>query len=146
MQTLCAGDCTSSIAKQDGDATISTLTVPFLDTPGFDPSWSVYHGWILIGSSPEQVKAALDANRGGATLTSNPDFTAVMSQVGGSNNGSMFIDIQPMLSAIRATLSSADQSQLDTNIAANLKPLKAFGMATHNSPDHVSIDMFTLIG
>jgi hypothetical protein len=65
--------------------------------------------------------------------------------VGGSNNGSLFIDIQPMLSAIRATLSPAERSQFDTDIAPNLKPLKAFGMATHNASDHVSIDMFTLI-
>ena len=146
VQTVCGGDCTSSITtEQDGDATISTLNAPFLDTPGFEPSWSVYHGWIVIGSSTEQVKAAIDADRGGNTLASNPDYTAVMSQVGGSNNSALFIDIQPMLSAIRATLTPADQSQFDTNIAPNLKPLKAFGVATHNASDHVSIDMFTLI-
>ena len=146
LQTLCGTDCSSSITtEQDGDATISTLAVPFLDTPGFDPSWSVYHGWIVIGSSPQQVRAAIDADRSGHTLATNPDYTAVMSQVGGSNNGSLFIDIQPMLRAIRATLSPADQSQFDTDVAPNLKPLKAFGVATHNASDHVSIDMFTLI-
>ena len=146
LQTLCGTDCSSSITtEQDGDATISTLPVPFLDTPGFDPSWSMYHGWIVIGSSPQQVRAAIDADRSGHTLATNPDYTAVMSQVGGSNNGSLFIDIQPMLRAIRATLSPADQSQFDTDVAPNLKPLKAFGVATHNASDHVSIDMFTLI-
>ena len=145
-QTLCGGDCSSSLTtQQDGDATISTLAIPFLDTPGFAPSWSVYHGWILIGSSPEQVKAAIDADRSGNTLASNPDYTAVMSQVGGSNNGSLFIDVQPMLSAIRATLSPADQSHFDTDVAPNLKPIKAFGVATHNAGDHVSINVFTLI-
>ena len=146
MQTVCAGDCSSAITTEhDGDATISTLAVPFLDTPGFEPSWSVYHGWIIVGSSPSQVKAALDADRDGNTLAANPDYTAVMGQVGGSNNGSLFIDVQPMLSAIRATLSPADQSHFDSDIAPNVKPLKAFGMATHNASDHVSIDMFTLI-
>lgn len=145
-QALCAGECGSSITTQrDGDATISSLPLPFGDTTDLEPSWSVYHGWIVLGSSPEQVRAALDANRGGATLASNPDYTAVMSQVGGSNNGSLFIDVQPMLSAIRAALSPADQSHFDTDIAPNLKPLKAFGVATHNASDHVSIDMFTLI-
>lgn len=146
LQLLCAGDCSSSITtQQDGDATISTVAVPFLDTPGFAPSWSVYHGWIVIGSSPEQVKAAIEANRSGNTLASNPDYAAVMSQVGGSNNGSLFIDIQPMLSAIRASLAPADRSHFDTDIAPNLKPLKAFGVATHNAADHVSINAFTLI-
>jgi len=146
MQTVCAGDCSSAITTEhDGDATISTLAVPFLDTPGLEPSWSVSHGWIIVGSSPSQVKAALDAGRDGNALAANPDYTAVMGQVGGSNNSSLFIDIQPMLSAIRATLSPADQSHFDSDIAPNVKPLKAFGVATHHASDHVSIDMFTLI-
>ena len=147
VQTVCSGDCGSSITTEhDGDATISTLALPFVGTDGLQPSWSVYHGWIIIGSSPAQVKAALDANRGGNTLAGNPDYTAVMSQVGGSNNNSsLFIDIQPMLNAIRGALSPTDQSHFDTDIAPNLKPLEAFGLATHNASDHVSIDMFTLI-
>ncbi|MBV8527095.1 MAG: DUF3352 domain-containing protein [Candidatus Dormibacteraeota bacterium] len=145
LQTICGGDCSSATTQHDGDAIISSLPLPFVgQTTNLRPSWSVYHGWIIVGSSAEQVKAALDADHTGSTLTSNPDYTAVMGQVGGSNNSSLFIDIQPMLSAIRATLSPADQSQFDAD-TANLKPLKAFGAATHSASDHVSIDVFTLI-
>ena len=146
VQMLCSEDCTPSISTQnDGGATISTLTFPSDFESAYQPSWSVYKGWIIIGSSAQQIKAAVDADRGGATLATNPDYVAVMSQVGASNNGSMFIDIQPLLSVIRATLSPDDQSNFDRDIAPNLKPFKAFGVATHNASDHVSINVFTLI-
>ena len=146
VQSLCSGECTPSITTQrDGDATISTLALPLDVTSGVQLSWSVFHSWIIVGSSAAQVKTAVDADRSGATLATNPDYTAVMSQVGGSNNGSLFLDIQPLVSMIRGTLSPSDQTQFDSNIAPNLKPLKAFGLATHNASDHVSINMFTLI-
>ena len=146
VQTLCSDECTPSISTQDdGGATISTLTFPSDSLSAYEPSWTVYKGWIIIGSSAQQVKAAVDADRNGATLATNPDYAAVMSQVGASNTGSMFIDVQPMLSVIRAALSPDDRSSFDRDVAPNLKPFKAFGLATHNASDHVSINVFTLI-
>jgi hypothetical protein len=68
-----------------------------------------------------------------------------MGQVGSRNNGALYLDIQQMLSVVRSTLSADDQRNFDTNVAPDLKPLKAFGAAVHNASDHVTINMFTLI-
>ena len=146
VQAICGGDCGTAVTtQQDGDATISSLPpAPDLGAT-VQPSWTVYHGWVIIGSSVDQVKAALAADRSGNTLATNPNYTAVMNEVGGSNNGSIFIDVQPLVSAIRATLSTADQQRFDTDVAPNLNPIKAVGFASHSASDHVSIDMFTLI-
>jgi len=144
--TLFCGCSPSSVHnEQYGDTVVSTVALPPDLAGGIAPSWAVYRGWIIAGSSPAQVKAAVDAARSGATLATNPDYTAVMSQVGSSNNGSLFVDIQPLLGAIRATLSPAEQAQFDKDVAPNVTPLKAFGVAVHNATDHVSVDAFTLI-
>lgn len=148
MTFACGGqacDPTQVTQQQDGDAVISSLPGDVLGISGIQPSWAVYHGWMIVGSSPDQVKAALDADRSGATLSSNPNYSAVMSQVGGSNNGAVYVDIQQLLTVIRGSLSPDDQHTFDTNVAPNVKPLKAFGAAEHNASDHVTINMFTLI-
>ena len=142
----CAASDPAQVTQQPyGGTVITSLNSSPGDRSGIDPSWAVFHGWIIAGSSPDQVKAALDADRGGATLATNPDYTAVMSQVGGSNNGGLFVDMQPLLSVIRSALPLGVQVQYDHDVAPNLTPLKAFGMAVHNSSDHVTINAFTLI-
>ena len=148
MNLICdcaASDPTQVTQEPYAGTMISSLPDSFGGSGGIDPSWAVFHGWIIAGSSPDQVKAALDADRTGATLTANPDYTAVMSQVGGSNNGEYFVDVQPLLSVIRGALPPDAQSQYDHDVAPNLKPLKAFGMAVHNAADHVTINAFALI-
>lgn len=142
----CAAGDPGRVDQEPYDGTvISSLPASPDDSSGIQPSWAVFHGWIIAGSSPGQVQAALDADRNGTTLAANPDYTAVMSQVGGTNNGELFIDVQPLLSVTRGALPPDVQSQYDHDIAPNLKPLKAFGLAVHNAADHVTINAFTLI-
>ncbi|MGH7685745.1 MAG: DUF3352 domain-containing protein [Candidatus Dormibacteria bacterium] len=141
VATVCNGFLcdASQLTHQQYDGADITSVAPSTVASGIDPSWAVFHGWIITGSTPDQVRAALDADRSGHNVTGNADYGAVMSQVGGSsNNGSFFVDVQPLLSAFHASMPSDLQAEY-------LKPLKAFGMAVHNASDHVSIDMFTLI-
>jgi hypothetical protein len=148
MTAACGGaacDPTQVTQQQDGNTVISSLPADLFGVSGIQPSWAVVHGWIIAASSPEQVKAAIDGDRNGSTLTANPNYTAVMGQVGSRNNGALYLDIQQMLSVVRSTLSADDQRNFDTNVAPDLKPLKAFGAAVHNASDHVTINMFTLI-
>lgn len=146
--TLCSGFLcdASQLTHRQYDGADITSVAPSTGASGFQPSWTVVHGWIIAASTPDQVKAAVDADHSGHNVTGNAGYAAVMSQVGGgSNNGALFVDVQPLLSAIRATMPGDVQSQYDSNVAPNLKPLKAFGLAVHNAADHVSINLFTLI-
>jgi hypothetical protein len=143
VQSVCGGTCdTSQVTRQD-DAGVVISSLREVSS-GLAPSWAVDHGWIIVGSSAEQVKAAVDAHRSGTTLSSSPDYQAVMSHVGTSNNGMAYVDIQALLGAIRTSLSPGEQSSFDSTVAT-LKPVHAAGLATRNSSDHVSISVFTLV-
>lgn len=143
MATACSGSCDPSQVTQQDDGGVVIWSLPAIDS-GLAPSWAVAHGWIIVGSSVAQVKAAVDAQRSGATLSSSPGFQAVMSHVGTSNNGLAYVDIQSLLGVIRASVPPDAQQAFDSAVA-NVRPLRAFGLATHNASDHVSITMFTLI-
>lgn len=148
VATVCSGFLcdASQLTHQQYDGADITSVSPSTGASGFEPSWTVVNGWIIAGSTPDQVKAAVDAYHSGHNVTGNADYGAVMSQVGGgSNNGAFFADVQPLLSAIRAAMPSDLQSQYDSSVGPNLKPIKAFGMAVHNASDHVSFNLFTLI-
>lgn len=143
IATVCSGSCDPSQVTRQDDGGVVISSLPAIDA-GLAPSWAVDRGWIIVGSSAAQVKAAIDGRRSGATLASSPDFQAVMNRVGSSNNGLAYVDIQSVLGVVRASLSPSDQSGFDSAVA-NLKPLRAFGLTTRNASDHVSINMFTLI-
>jgi hypothetical protein len=63
-----------------------------------------------------------------------------------SNNDVLYVNVQAILAAIRATLSTGDRSFFDAVIAPSLRPLTAIEITGTNASDHVSSTFFLKIG
>jgi hypothetical protein len=133
----------SQVATQiDQGVTISSVPVSGVGGSGVEPSWAVSHGWAIIGSSPDEVRAVLDSPASGSGITTSPTYKAVTSHVGTSNNGMVYVDVPAVLSAIRKALPPDAQTSYDSSAAPYLNHFGALAFSEQNASDHMTFSLF----
>jgi hypothetical protein len=146
--TICssAHGCVSPAATQQTyhGVTVSTIAITGADSSEISPSWAVDNGWAIIASTPAEVRAVIDAKRG-SNITTSPQYRAVAGQVGSSNNGMFYLNVQTLVAAVRAILPAAVRATFDQQMAPYLTPVQAIGSSTHSFSDHVATSEFVLI-
>ena len=125
-------------------ASISSVPISSSGTV-VEPSWAVSSGWAIIGSSPAEVRAILDARATGASIGTAPSYTKVVTEVSGSNNAFFYMDVHAVAGAVRGALPQQDQAAYDTSVAPYLNPFRAVGMSEQNASDHITISVFALV-
>jgi Protein of unknown function (DUF3352) len=146
--TLCssAQACSSSAPTQQTyhGVSISTITVTGATASEISPSWAVDNGWVIIASTPAEVRSVIDAKRGN-NITTSPQYRAVAGQVGSSNNGMFYLNVQTLVAAVRAVLPVDIRATFDQQVAPYLTPVQAIGSSTHSFSDHIATSEFVLI-
>jgi Protein of unknown function (DUF3352) len=146
--TLCsaAQGCGSSAATRQTyqGVTISTITIRGADSAQLSPSWAVDNGWAIVASTPAEVRAVIDAKRGG-NITTSPQYQAVAGQVGSSNNSMFYLNVHALVAAVRAVLPGDIRATFDQQVAPYLAPVQAVGSSTHSFSDHIATSTFVLI-
>jgi Protein of unknown function (DUF3352) len=146
--TVCAAGqgCGSSAATHQTyrGVTISSITVTGTDSTQLSPSWAVDNGWAIVASTPAEVRAVIDARRGN-NVTGSPQYQAVAGQVGASNDGMFYLNVQALVAAVRAVLPAAIGVAFDQQIAPYLVPVRAIGSSTRSFSDHILTTVFVLI-
>ncbi len=126
--------------------TITALTAPSLTDQGFAPAYAVTGaGVVIIGSSPEQVQAAMDANQGGPALPSAAKYKTAIGRVDQNPGTVLYLDISEAARTVRGTLSGDQLTSYDQDVAPNLQPLSAFILTGRNQSDRISEKLFLLI-
>ncbi len=146
--TLCsaAQGCGSSAATQQTykGVTISSITIGGADASQLSPSWAVDGGWAIVASTPAEVRAIIDAKRGG-NITTSPQYQAVARQVETSNNGMFYLNVQALVAAVRAVLPADVGATFDQQVAPYLAPVGAIGSSSRSFSDHILTTVFVLI-
>jgi Protein of unknown function (DUF3352) len=146
--TICssAQACASSAATQQTyhGVTISTITISGATASEISPSWAIDNGWAIIASTPAEARAIIDAKRGN-NITTSPQYRAVAGQVGSSNNGMFYLNVQTLVAAVRAILPVDVRATFDQQVAPYLTPVQAIGSSTHSFSDHIATSEFVLI-
>jgi Protein of unknown function (DUF3352) len=149
MSSLCGqtGACDpSQVTRQvDQGVTISSVPLTGAAGSGVEPAWAVSGGWAIIGSTPDEVRAALDSHASGSNITTSPAYRAVTSHVGASNNGMFYIDVHAVVSAIRSVLPADAQSSFDSSAAPYLNRLGAVDVSVRNASDHMGFTLFVQV-
>jgi Protein of unknown function (DUF3352) len=136
----------SRVTRQvDNGVTISSVPVSNAGGSGVQPSWAVSNGWAIIASSPAEVRAVLDSHASGSTISTSPNYQAVASHVGTSNNGMLYVDVPAVLRAIRTALPPSAQASYDSGAAPYLNHFGAVELATRNASDHMTFTLFVQI-
>jgi uncharacterized protein DUF3352 len=125
--------------------TITFLPRTDLDQFGVVPAYAVANGMGILASSPDEVKAILDAHENGPTIDEGSNFRPVTRHADVENNGMFFADVEAIVRAIRDSLPPDDQQRFDQEVQPNLEPVRAFVQTTRNDPDHSTVRMFVLI-
>jgi hypothetical protein len=146
--TLCSAGqgCGSSAATQQTyqGVVISSISIGGANGSELSPSWAVDNGWAIVASTAAEVRAVIDARRGG-NITTSPQYRIVAGQVGSSNNSMFYLNVHALVAAVRAVLPADFRATFDQGIAPYLTPIQAIGSSTRSYGDHLATSEFVLI-
>jgi len=130
-----------------GGADIGILSTgnPDLERFGVEPAYAVSQGMAIIASSPDEVKAALDAKSSGSAIATGERFKEALAEAPGDKRFVIYLDVQAIAAAVRTALDPSAVEEFDRQVAPNLTPVKRFIMNSQNEGDRSTIRMFVLI-
>ncbi len=108
------------------------------------PAYAVGRGMAIVASSPEEVKAILDA-RAGSNITSAPNYTAAVAGSVANANSMFYADVEAIAGVVRDQLPPDERASYDANVAPNLEHLKAFVVSGASSTERQTVRMFLLV-
>ena len=91
-----------------------------------------------------EVRAVIDARRGG-NITTSPQYQVVAGQIGASNDGAFYLNVQAIVAAVRTVLPADARVAFDQQVAPYLTPIQAIGSSSHFFSDHVATSEFVLM-
>lgn len=121
---------------------ITSVTVAGLSGAGVEPAYAVTGGMAIVASSPDEVKAAIDAHTGGG-ITSAADFQAA-GRAAGTQDPFLYLNIAATVGAVRQGLPLESLGSFDRQVAPNLAPLRAVMVAGGAAPDRLSARLVLL--
>lgn len=124
---------------------ITSITAPSLTEQGVAPAYAVSGAGIgLIGSSAEQVQAAIDTTQGFQRLATGDGYKTSVSHADQNPDILIYIDIGEAARAARQALTGIELANYDRDVAPNLQPLTSFILTSKNHPDRISEKLFLL--
>jgi hypothetical protein len=126
-------------------ATITSIAIPGLGDAGIAPAYSVADGMVVIGSSPAEIRAVLDAHATGARITATPGFTAAG---GGYSPGQpvLYLDLDRIRTAVEKILPSDLAQDYDTQVKPNVAPLHALRLTEHGTSGQATEQVYLVAG
>jgi hypothetical protein len=125
-------------------ATITSLPMPGLSDGGLAPAYTALDGMTVIGSSPAEVRAVLDAHAAGSRVTATPKFTA-----GGGYSAAdpvLYLDLDRIRAAVEKLLPADLAGEYNSNVKSNLAPLHALRITGQVTGDQAGERIFVAVG
>jgi len=112
----------------------------------FIPSYAVLDGMGILASTPAEVKAIIDAHKGGATIVSDPTYKTSSAASLAKPSAIVYVDIARLLNAIRQSPLGA-QTGLGSSspLGANADPFKAVIVTAASQADRATERFFVII-
>ena len=129
---------------------ITSWTSPVLGQLGagdvFVPSYAVLDGMGILASTADEVKAIIDAHKGGATIASDPTYKTASAASLAKPSAIVYVDIAKLVDVIRKSpLASQAPLGAGSSLSANIGPLKAMMMTTASESDRAAERFFVII-
>jgi hypothetical protein len=138
-----SGAAVSFRTEQYKGVTIRFASGGALGEARITPAYAVANGFGVIATSPEEVKAVIDAH-GGPNITTAPIFRDARDQVPGDTQ-LLYVDTQAILQRFAPQLSSSLGGTFTSVVEPNLRPIKALILTSGQSGDAVVSRLFLLI-
>ena len=109
---------------------------------GVTPAYAVANGFGILATSPDEVKAVMDAHAG-SNITAAPTFKDAQAQVP-QGSSLLYLDVQAILQALRPELSDIFGTQFSL-VEPNIRPVKAVIITSETAGDIQKSHLFLLI-
>jgi hypothetical protein len=136
------GDTTFEPRTEDYHGVTIKSVQPDETNRDFVPAWAVTDGVVIIGTTPDEVKAAIDAHRG-EDITDDSTFQQAVAHVDSETPGMFYVNVAKVLDFVEAT--SRDMAQAMQPVLDNVRPLKATILASSSEGDVITVRWFFLI-
>jgi hypothetical protein len=123
--------------------TIHFAQIPDAEQVGAEPAYAVANGMAIIATTPDEVKAVIDAPDG-TNIQSAPTFQTASAQIP-QGSSLLYLDVQAILGALQPQLESAFGATFTQLIAPNAKPVKAIILTGENGEKAALAHLFILI-
>ena len=141
-----SGDVTVSSRSQWVKSSYHGVEISTFQMEGFpDVSYAIVEHEGVIGSSLAQVQHVVDTAQGGPNISSSAAYKDAIASVP-SSKGSVWVDIQGIVTLIRQSLPPGDQAGFDLRVMPNLAPLKALVVGSEGDASHARVRVFLKIG
>jgi hypothetical protein len=124
--------------------TIHSLTSSINDSGGLEPAYAVAKGFGIVATSPEDVKAVIDAQEGGTNIAGSSVFQDARDQVPAGSQ-LLYVDAQALLQRFGPQLSQSIGGSFSSLVEPNLQPIKALILSSTQKGDAVNTRLFLLI-
>lgn len=124
--------------------TIKYLEDSDLAGSGFAPAYAVLDGAAVIATDPGEIRQLIDVQHGEAAITGVPRYVDAIGRVP-AGGGVAFVDVEAVVSAIRAALPPEVQAAFEEDAGPNLAPVKVLVTGTENSSQGSTTRIFVVI-
>jgi hypothetical protein len=126
--------------------TITTVTVQQVSQQGhFTPAYAVLDGMGVVASSPDELKAVINAHHAGHTISADPAYRQASAASLTKPGTVAFVDLDKVLAALRNSPFMGQAGRLDSKTLANLTPLRALILTATSSADRSDARVVLLI-
>jgi hypothetical protein len=117
-----------------------------LGAAAFTPSYAVLDGMGILASTPAEVKAIIDAHKGGATIASDPTYKTASAASLTKPSAIVYLDIARLVEAIRQSPWASQAGFGSRNaLSPNIDPLKAGIVTTASGSDQATERVFVIV-
>ncbi len=138
----------SHITKsQYRDVVITSWISPGIGQLGagvFAPAYAVLDGMGILASTPDEVKAIIDAHKGGAIIASDPTYQTASAASIANPSAIIYVDVARLVEGIRQS-PFGSRSGPDDQTYANLAPLRATMLTSASRADRAVERFFVII-
>jgi hypothetical protein len=122
---------------------VTIKSVPPDSASGIAPAWAAADGVAILATSPDEVKAALDAHAG-SDVTTSSNFHAAAARVQLANQEILYVDVGRVLDTVEAQTSPTSLDELRPLID-NVRPVKSTILTASSDGDVQHVRWFFLI-
>ena len=136
-----AGSSASPTSEDYHGVTIKSVEVD--PSIGMEPAWAVTNGVAILATTPDEVRAVIDAHSGDDVTTAS-NFQAAAAHVQIANQEVVYVDVGAVLDSVEAQTSPDSLGEF-RQMTENVRPVKSTILTAATDGDVLEIRWFFLI-
>ena len=117
-----------------------------LSAVGFTPAYAVLDGMGILASTPDEVKAIIDAHKGGATIASDATYKTASAVSLANPSAIVYVGLARLVDSIRKSpFGSHAGLSSGSTLSANVDPVKAVIITATSQADRAGERFFVIV-